>query len=73
MVIERQKIRSAASKTSPDARDQAILFDTPGGLTRQAVPTYSNITSIALPKLASGNLDLELRKKTGREPRAALT
>ena len=32
------------------------------GLSSRRLPTYSNLTSIALPKLAGRNLDLELQK-----------
>jgi hypothetical protein len=45
----------------------------PAGLSNERLPTYGHITTIALPKLASGKLDLELEKKTEREPCAALT
>ncbi len=35
----------------------------PAGLPDEQLPTYINLTPIALPKLAGGNLDLELRKR----------
>jgi len=60
-----KKIRLlAANRASPDARDQALSFDTPGGLIQQGVTVvFQHFTSASLPKLAGGKMVLELRKK----------
>ena len=54
----------AANSESPDARDQALSFDTLGGLIQQGVTVvFQHFTSASLPKLAGGKMVLELRKK----------
>ena len=76
MVIKRRKkFGLAANRASPDTRDQALSFDTPGGLIQQGVTVvFQHFTSASLPKSAGGKMVLELRKKKiKRGPCAALT
>jgi len=57
MVIERQKQFGQRQIRHRPTRGIKLFCLTPlAGLPGERLPTYSNITSIALPKLASGNL-----------------
>jgi hypothetical protein len=64
MVIERQKKLGQWQLRHCLTRGiKPICLTPPAGLPDERLLTYSNITSIALPKLAGRNLDLELRRK----------
>ena len=57
-----KKIGQRQIRHRPTRGIKPFCLISPAGLSDQRLRTYSNITFIALPKLAGGNLDLELKK-----------